>query len=197
MTTTVTMERFAEVSPLRKARIAGAFWLLTIVGGSLALFLHGKLYSVADFIAGASYVVVTLLLYDMFEPVSRNLSLFAAVLSLAGYTFGRLGLHPKGVDIEMVFFGFYSLLIGHLIFKSTFLPRILGALMAFAGFAWLTFLSPQVGTYLDPYNRAAGGIAQLSLCVWLLVMGVNTERWRERAAARESYASQARATPKR
>lgn len=78
------MQRIEEGSPRPKARIAGAFWLLTILGGSLALFLHGELYSVAGVIAGASYVVVTLLLYDILKPVSRHLSLLAAVSSLAG-----------------------------------------------------------------------------------------------------------------
>src|SRR6266436_4128408 len=52
-----------------------------------------------------------------------------------------LELYGQVVNICFVFFGVYCLLIGYLIFRSPFLPRILGVLMAIAGFGWLTFLS--------------------------------------------------------
>ena len=58
-----------------------------------------------------------------------------------------LRLHALGYNIGLVFFGFHCLLIGYLIYRSDFLPRILGALMAIAGLCYLTnsfanFLSP-------------------------------------------------------
>jgi hypothetical protein len=87
------------------------------------------------------------------------------------------------VDIALVFHGFYCLLIGYLIFRSTFLPRILGALMAFAGLAWMTFLLPPLANYLSPYNVASGFLGEGSPMLWLLVMGVHVERWPERASA--------------
>jgi hypothetical protein len=77
------------------------------------------------------------------------------------------------VDITVVFGGFSCLLIGYLIFRSTFLPRILGALMAFAGLGWVTYLSPPLAHYLSPYNLALGLLGQESVMLWLLVMGVN------------------------
>jgi hypothetical protein len=92
-------------------------------------------------------------------------------------------LYAQAYNIGLVFFGFYCLLIGYLIFRSTFLPRILGALMACAGLAWLTFLSPPLANYLLPYNLAVGALSELSLTLWLLVMGVKVERWREQASA--------------
>jgi hypothetical protein len=92
-------------------------------------------------------------------------------------------LYAQAYNIGLVFFGFYCLLIGYLIFRSTFLPRILGVAMAFAGLAWLTFLSPPLANYLSPYNMALGALAELSLTLWLLVMGVKVERWREQANA--------------
>ena len=81
----------------------------------------------------------------------------------------------------MVFFGFYCLLIGYLIFRSTFLPRILGVLMAFAGLGWLTFLSPMLANHLSPYIFAPGILGEGALTLWLLAMGVNAERWNEQA----------------
>ena len=93
-----------------------------------------------------------------------------------------LKLYGQCFNISFVFFGFYCLLIGYLIFRSTFLPRILGAGMAFAGLGWLTFLSPALAHHLVPYILAAG-IGEISLTLWLLVAGVNAERWKEQAGA--------------
>jgi len=182
----VLTERIARISPRLKARIAGSFYLITILAGSAALVVHGRLGSAVDLIAGVSYVVVTLMFYDLFRPVNGSLSLLAAVFSLVGFTCGRLGWQPGGVQIEMVFFGLYCLSIGYLIFRSTFLPRILGAVMACAGLAWLTFLSPSLADHVNPYNLAVGGISESLLTLWLLVMGVNAARWYELAGARKA-----------
>ena len=97
-----------------------------------------------------------------------------------------LKLYGQCFNISFVFFGFYCLLIGYLIFRSTFLPRILGAGMAFAGLGWLTFLSPALAHHLVPYILAAG-IGEIALTLRLLVAGVNAQRWKEQAsAAREN-----------
>jgi hypothetical protein len=186
------MKRIAEASPGLKARIAGVFYLLTILMGVVVLFAGGRwglAGDLIDLLAGACYMAVTLLFYDMFKPVNKNLSLLAALFSVAGFTIGRLGLHPQGVDLSLVLFGFYCLVIGYLIYRSAFLPRILSALMAFAGVAWLTFLSPPHANYLAPYNLAGGGVAELSLCLWLLVIGVNVQRWKEQASAAGEWRS--------
>jgi hypothetical protein len=94
-----------------------------------------------------------------------------------------LELYGQGVSICFVFFGVYCLLIGCLILKSTFLPRILGVLMASAGLGWLTFLSPPLANYLSPYILVLGFFAELALMLWLLVMGVNVQRWKKQASA--------------
>jgi hypothetical protein len=36
--------------------------------------------------------------------------------------------------------------------------------------------------------KPAGVLGELSLILWLLVMGVNNQRWREQAVAAEAYA---------
>jgi Domain of unknown function (DUF4386) len=77
------------------------------------------------------------------------------------------------VFIGIGFHAFYCLLIGYLIFTSTFLPRILGALMALAGLCWMTFLSPTITNYLSPYNLALGLLGEASVSLWLLAMGVS------------------------
>jgi Domain of unknown function (DUF4386) len=93
-----------------------------------------------------------------------------------------LELYGQGVNICFVFFGVYCLLIGYLIFRSAFLPRILGVLMAFAGLGWMIFLLPPLANYLSPCIQALGVFAEGSLMLWLLVMGVNVAKWEEKAS---------------
>ncbi len=115
---------------------------------------------------------------------AQYLSVFKAE-QLRALAFLFLDFYGQGFGIALVFFGFYCLLIGYLIFRSTFLPRFLGVLMAFAGLAWLTSLSPPLANYLSPYNLAVGALAELSLTLWLLAMGVNVQRWKEQAIQAE------------
>ena len=113
---------------------------------------------------------------------SRYLSVFK-VEQLRALASLFLELYAQGVNICFVFFGVYCLLIGYLIFRSTFLPRILAALMACAGLGWLTFLSPPLANYLSPYIQIFGFLAELALMLWLLVIGVHVQRWKEQAGA--------------
>jgi hypothetical protein len=112
----------------------------------------------------------------------QYLSVFKAE-QLRALAFLFLELSGQGVNICFVFFGVYCLLIGYLIFRSAFLPRILGVLMGFAGLGWLTFLAPPLANYLSLYILVLGFFAELALMLWLLVMGVNVQRWKEQGSA--------------
>jgi hypothetical protein len=48
-------------------------------------------------------------------------------------------------------------------------------------FGWVTYLSPPLANHLSPYNLALGILGQESVMLWLLVMGVNEQRWKEQA----------------
>jgi hypothetical protein len=171
-------------SPQVYARVAGGFYLGTILTGALAAASVN--YRVTgNLIATACYVAVTLLFYHLFLPVSGALSLAAAVIGLVGCAWGALGsfgLSPFSVS-PLVFFGFYCLLIGYLVFRSTFLPRLLGVLMAFGGLGWLTFAWPSLASSLAPFNMLPGVLGEGVLTLWLLIKGVDVRRWNERARA--------------
>jgi Domain of unknown function (DUF4386) len=169
-----------RLSPRRIARIAGTFYLLTFLTGLPAFFIRSRLGIALGLTAGLCYVVVTLLFYHIFRPVNKTLSLLAAFVSLAGCAMGPVaaGFHFTLLINPLVFFGFYCLLIGFLIFRSAFLPGILGALMAFAGLGWLTILSASVASLLHPYNLIPGLIGEGALTVWLLAVGLNDQRWK-------------------
>jgi hypothetical protein len=180
------LERIAEVS--QRARVTGVVYLLYFLTAVSAEVLVGRgrlvVFDAVNVIAYAFYIAVTLLFYYMFKPVNRSLSLLAACFSLVGCANDVLGLfHLASYRINtLVFFGPYCLLIGYLIFTSTFLPRILGVLMALAGLGWLIFLSP-LANHLFTYLKVLGFLAELLLCLWLVVKGVNVQRWKEQASA--------------
>jgi len=140
-----------------------------------------------NLIAYGFYVVLTLLFYYMFKPVNKSLSLLAAFFGLMGCAVGVLDLFHRVSSLSpLLFFGFYCLLIGYLILRSIFLPRLLGWLLAFAGLGWLMFLSPPIAKYLSLYIEVLGILAEASLMLWLLVRGVNVQRWKEQANAARS-----------
>lgn len=116
----------------------------------------------------------------------RYLNAFTAEqLQAAAYL--SLQLFEGGFAISLVFFGFDCLALAYLIVRSTFLPRIIGVLLAIEGAGYLInsfalFLAPPLQTRIFPYF-AATAIAEVALCLWLLVMGVNVQRWQEQADA--------------
>jgi hypothetical protein len=116
--------------------------------------------------------------------VNRGVSLLAALFSLGGCVDMSLGLvHVDSPVSPLVFFGPFCLLIGYLILRSSFLPRFLGVGMSVAGVGWLAFLLPAVPHALSVAIEVVGFLAELSLCLWLLVKGVNEERWKQQAGA--------------
>jgi len=171
------------------ARATGAVYLFYFLTAIPAQFLLGGRLAAygnaTNLIATAFYVILTLLFYGMFKPVNRTVSLIAALLSLAGcvvMTLGRFHVVPVSMSPQL-FFGPYCLLIGYLIFRSSFLPRILGVLMALAGLGWLAFLSPTVAHALTLHIEVLGIFAEASLMLWLIVMGVNVQRCKEQSSA--------------
>jgi hypothetical protein len=182
------MKRIAEASPRLKARIAGVLFLLLVLTSAFTeFFAHGRLSFAADLAAGiievSCMIAVTLLFYGIFKPVNRHLSMLAAFFNFAAVTLELLQFLPHGVNVGLGCHGFFWILIGYLIFRSTFLPRILGALMAIAGLCWLTFLSPPLASYLSPYILASALLLEGLAMLWLLVIGVNDQRWKEQACA--------------
>ncbi len=97
-----------------------------------------------------------------------------------------LDLQAISYNIQQVIYAGYLLVAGYLVFRSTFLPRVIGVLMAIGGLCYLTysfadFLAPGFAAHLVPYIQVPSGLAELSLCLWLLVMGVNVTRWEAQA----------------
>ena len=187
------IRRIASTSPRLRARIAGVLYAIIFIAAPSG----AENATVAKIVITlACDTGVALLLYSLLKPVNQWLSLLAALFRLIFVAvmtvnslnyFGLLNLFKgvfsaaafnTGYGIALVPFGVHCLLTGYLIFHSKFLPRILGILMALAGLGYLAFVWPPLGDWLFvPYILVPALVGEGSLTLWLMVMGVNVERW--------------------
>lgn len=92
-----------------------------------------------------------------------------------------LKLNGYAFDVYLVFFGLWCIFTGYLIFRSTFLPRVLGVLLTISGLGWVIYLFPPLAIRLFPIIAAASAAGEIPLELWLIVKGVNEKRWTEEA----------------
>jgi hypothetical protein len=236
----VAAGRATEASPRARARWAGVFYLLAGTTSAFGEFIVlGRLVVPGDapatannilaseplywlgfasaLLAVACHLAWSALFYGLFRPVSRTLSLLAALFLVVGcsilglcasllltpmvilrgggylsvFTAHQLqaqallflNLNAQVYNIFLVFFGFYLLVIGYLIVRSTFMPGILGVLYALAGVGYITYLVPPIANALYPLNLAPAAVGEVAMILWLLIVGVNVEEWRKQAQA--------------
>jgi hypothetical protein len=137
-------------------------------------------------LVGCAVQALTILFYIAPLFVLSGGSSFSAFTTdqLQGLAFLFLRLNGAAFNIYLVFFGLWCVLIGFLIVRSSFLPRILGVLIAISGFAWMMYLWPPLANRLFmPYIAGASALGEIPLELWLLVMAVNAQRWKEQALA--------------
>ena len=134
---------------------------------STAVFAVAELfYFAASLILGGADYLKT------FSPDQLNA---LALLSLRAYGLGG--------GIFMLFYGVASILLGYLMIRSGYLPRILGALLTLSGIGFVVYnfalvLAPR---YAWSGLLAPAGLAALSLGLWLVVKGVDLAKWKERS----------------
>ena len=131
-------------------------------------------YSATMAASAAFLVAPQLLLGDTAHGPSSE-----EVQSLVSYS---LRLHGAAFDIALTLFGVHLVLVGALIARSTFLPRLLGAALAIAGVCYVAnsfigFVSPAFASRLFPWILLPGFLAEGALALWLLIAGVNVQRW--------------------
>jgi hypothetical protein len=93
-----------------------------------------------------------------------------------------LQLQDTGLLISFLFWGLDELLTGYLIFRSGFLPRILGLLLGMSGFLYLSdpllsFGAPAVGGLVFPSGLALCLPGELLTSLWMAAVGLNVARW--------------------
>ena len=151
---------YVLLKPVNKSLSLLAAWLRLVNGTIFGIALI-NLLSVLHLLSGADYLTV-------FETgqLHAQVMLF---LDMFNYTW----------LIGLVFFGFHLTVLGYLIFKSGFIPRILGILLIVASFGYLidsfaNFLLPNYADYEAIFLLVVvvpGIIGELSLTFWLLLKG--------------------------
>ena len=134
----------------------------------------------------------------------NNLNMFAALFPLGSSDYLKafepqqlhvlayysLRMHTSGYNISLIFFGMNCFFWGYLIFKSGYFPKILGVLLIICSVCYVTnsfawFLAPKFAATLIPGILVPCLVAELSVCLWLIVKGVNVTKWDEKANASE------------
>lgn len=97
--------------------------------------------------------------------------------------------HGFGFGIGLIFFGFACLVRGYLVFQCGYLPKALGVLLAIAGASYLVnsfalLLAPDFASAIFPGVLMPALVGELAMCLWLIVKGVNVEKWKQRPGAR-------------
>jgi len=152
--------------------------LLRVVDRTVSLF------SMLMLIVGSALQAVTGLLLLAVLVVLRNTDALAAFTSdqLGALALVLLRLNTQAYDVFLAFFGVWLVAIGYLIFRSTFMPRFIGVGLMLEGLGWMAYFWPPLGVALFPVTAFFGVFGELPLVAWLLVKGVNAERWRAQAA---------------
>ena len=157
------------------------YFLLRPVSRSLALFATlANLVQTAVLVANKMNLLVPLFLMEN----SGYLTAFSPE-QLHALSYLAIKAHGYGFGIGLIFFGVACLVRGYLIFKTGYLPKILGVLMAIAGVSYLInsfalLLAPPLANAMFPGVLISAFVGELSLTLWLMVKGVNLERWRQR-----------------
>jgi hypothetical protein len=198
---TATAEKLMASERLWRAGMASEIFLL-VCAVVLTLILYVLLRPVSGDIAllAAFFNLVSITL-----EATNELNLMAALFPLANADYLRV-LGPEqlhtlahlpirsyayGFGVSLIFFGCECLVLGYLIFRSGYLPKIVGVLMQIAGLCYLInsfalILSPSLASWLFPAILLPAFVGEASLCLWLLVKGVNVSTWMARASVKSA-----------
>jgi len=154
-------------------------WRMSMAGALLAVLFN--LIQTAVLVANKLNLLMPLFLLGnsdylkSFEPQQLYTLTYLSIRS-----------HGYGFGLGLIYFGFECVVLGYLIIRSTYLPKLIGVLMQIAGMCYLVnsftlILSPSTANMLFPFILIPSFIGELSLCLWLLVKGVNFSKWQEKA----------------
>jgi hypothetical protein len=175
----------ASESLFRLGLVAGVLMMIAFL--LYGIFLHLLLRRVHE---RRSLVMLGLVVASVPLYILNQLNLYAVFLLAEDQKLAEaklfLDLHRVGNLIAGIFFGLWLFPLGLLVYKSGFLPRVLGVLLAFGSLGYLVlfaqaFLFPgsERTLWTNPFLLVTH-FSELALMLWLLVRGVNTGEWDRR-----------------
>lgn len=166
-----------------------------------------RLASVAAYLTQLVNLYLVYLLYKLLSPVSKDIARAMALLIVLGLPIAWLselnnaavlltldspdpstslismflGLHEYGINIAGIFWGLWLFPMGYLVFKSGFMPKIVGILLMIGCFGYLFdsfiyFMNPDFEFSFAEFLF----FGEMAMAFWLLFMGVNTEKWQQK-----------------
>lgn len=112
---------------------------------------------------------------SVLDPQQRHAMAYLAIVA-----------HAQAFGIALIFFGVQCVIVGHLIRRSGYFPKVIGTLLQIAGLCYLVNSFSQVlfpSLPLFPFILIPSLIGESACCLWLLTKGVSLPAWgRIRAA---------------
>jgi hypothetical protein len=152
--------------------------LLRPVNANLALL--AAFFRFAEAVMGSVFVIWHVMPLVLLSGAGYLKSLEPQQLQT--FVLESLKVYDYGFGIALIPFGLSCALLGYLIFQSTYLPKTLGVLMAIAGVCYLInsfvlIVAPSLANATFIAILVTGFPAELGLCLWLIVFGVNVPKW--------------------
>ena len=166
--------------------------LSELIGFTGFIFVVRALYGLFQGVNKAqASLMVTLMLVSIPITLVSVLNEFAALILIRGGDFLSviekpqrdalamlfLKVHGQGFAVAQIFWGLWLIPFGVLVYRSGFLPRILGILLVIACFGYLANSLVDFGLLPDVAARVAGQltICELPIIFWLLIMGAKDQ----------------------
>jgi hypothetical protein len=155
------------------------YQILKPVSGSVALF--GALASLAGITVGAASGVHTLGALALLHDATN--ATYVAASQMQAIAQASFREDPPEFRMGMIYFGCHVASIGYLILRSNFIPKIIGAILVAGGSSYFiasftTFVAPELGARLTPFVIPIALLGEGSITLWLLIKGVDAEKWR-------------------
>jgi hypothetical protein len=161
----VALGLYQLLKPVNK-NAAALMVIFVLVAAPIGMLAELTQFAVLLLLSGADYLKVFTT-----DQVHTLMSLF-------------LNLHKQGLNIAQIFWGLWLLPMGYLVYKSGFIPSILGLLLIIGCFGYVI---QSFGAFLVPSLKVnlifITSWGELLLPLWLLIKGVNVERWKQLALA--------------